>query len=154
MTQQTGSFEQGSRRRANAGAGVRPSMRGNLDVPELEPAIGFCSAAVGTKLVRLLDDDVAELAFGAAVLFLLRKPARSSATVTDDTRRFERHWTPVHVDFVVDDIDAAVARALAAGATRESERIDWRGSKCVTFSDPFGHGFCLIELTGNGYQGA
>ena|SRR5688572_9152314 len=124
----------------------------NIDVPELEPAIGFYSAAVGTRLVRVLDDDVAELAFGAAVLYLLRKPPGSSATVADDTRRFDRHWTPVHVDFVVDAIDAAVARALAAGATRESERIDWRGSKCVTFADPFGHGFCLIELTGSGYQ--
>ena len=65
---------------------------------------------------------------------------------------FGRHWTPVHVDFVVDDIDQAVVRATAAGAKRESELIDWRGSKCVTFSDPFGHGFCLIEFAGDGYE--
>ena len=58
----------------------------------------------------------------------------------------------MHVDFVVDDIDQAVARASAAGAKRESERIDWRGSKCVTFSDPFGHGFCLIEFAGDTYE--
>ena len=57
----------------------------------------------------------------------------------------------MHVDFVVDDIDRAVARASAAGAKRESECIDWRGSKWVTFSDPFGHGFCLIEFAG-GYD--
>jgi hypothetical protein len=53
---------------------------------------------------------------------------------------------------VVDDIDSAVARALQAGAAREGERIDWRGSKCVTFADPFGHGFCLIEFSGQGYD--
>jgi predicted enzyme related to lactoylglutathione lyase len=144
-----------SKRKHVAGAGRRrrrPSILVNLDVPDLGPAIEFYAAAVGTKLGRLLDDDVAELTFGAAILYLLRKPPNSSATVTAATRRFDRHWTPVHVDFVVDDIDAAVARALAAGATRESDCIAWRGSKCVTFSDPYGHGFCLIELTGSGYE--
>jgi predicted enzyme related to lactoylglutathione lyase len=124
----------------------------NIDVPDLEPAIEFYAAAVGTKLERRLDDDVAELSYGAAALYLLRKPTGSAATLTNANRHFDRHWTPVHVDFVVDDIDAAVARALDAGATRESQTIAWRGSKCVTFSDPFGHGFCLIELTGKGYR--
>ena len=85
-------------------------------------------------------------------MYLLRKPAGSLATPRSDARGFDRHWTPVHVDFVVDDIDAAVARALGAGAKRESERIDWRGSKCVSFSDPFGHGFCSIEFAGDGYE--
>ena len=74
------------------------------------------------------------------------------APAPNNARSFGRHWTPVHVDFVVDDIDYAVARASAAGAKRESERIDWRGSKCVTFSDPFGHGFCLIEFAGGSYR--
>jgi predicted enzyme related to lactoylglutathione lyase len=133
-------------------AGPRPELLVNIDVPELEPAIEFYAAAVGTTLERLLDDDVAELRYGATLLYLLRKPPSLPATVANQQRRFDRHWTPVHVDFVVADIDAAVTRALAAGAIRESERIEWRGSKCVTFSDPFGHGFCLIELAGNGYE--
>jgi uncharacterized glyoxalase superfamily protein PhnB len=124
----------------------------NIDVPELQPAIDFYRAAVGAQLVRLLDDDVAELTYGASVLYLLCKPDGSRATPAGAAREFDRHWTPVHVDFVVDNIDAAVHRALAAGATRESERIDWRGSTCVTFSDPFGHGFCLIEFTGESYE--
>jgi predicted enzyme related to lactoylglutathione lyase len=132
--------------------GARPSILVNVDVPDLGPAIAFYESAVGAKLVRLLDDDVAELAYGTAMLYLLRKPAGSAATAENSARDFGRHWTPVHVDFVVDDIDSAVARALAAGAKPESERIDWRGSKCVTFSDPFGHGFCVIELAGTGYE--
>ena len=125
----------------------------NIDVPELQPAIDFYEAAVGVQLERVLDDDVAELTYGSSVLYLLRKADGSGATPRDrDVRRFGRHWTPVHVDFVVDDIDQAVARATAAGAKRESELIDWRGSKCVTFSDPFGHGFCLIEFAGDAYE--
>jgi len=124
----------------------------NIDVPELAPAVEFYEAAIGAKLARLLDDDVAELEYGASLLYLLRKPAGSQATPDGGARQEGRHWTPVHVDFVVADVDAAVERALAAGAKRESDRIDWRGSKCVTFSDPFGHGFCLIELSGDRYE--
>jgi predicted enzyme related to lactoylglutathione lyase len=91
--------------------------------------------------------------YGSSVIYLLRKAAASPPTPgRAHARDFARHWTPVHVDFVVADIDQAVARAGAAGATRESECIEWRGSKCVTFSDPFGHGFCLIEFAGDGYE--
>lgn len=124
----------------------------NIDVPELAPAIEFYARAVGAEVQRLLDDDVAELAYGSSLLYLLRKPTSSAATPSGSVRELGRHWTPVHIDFVVDDIDAAIARALQAGAVRESERIDWRGSKCVTFADPFGHGFCLIEFSGDGYE--
>src|SRR5258708_22626997 len=30
-------------------------------------------------------------------------------------RNYGRHWTPVHLDFVVEDLDAAVQRAHAQG---------------------------------------
>lgn len=125
----------------------------NVDVPELQPAIDFYAAAVGARFNRFLDDDVAELTYGSSVMYLLRKADASGATpVREQVRSFTRHWTPVHVDFVVADIDEAVARATAAGAKRESDRIEWRGSRCVTFSDPFGHGFCLIEFSAAGYE--
>ena len=125
----------------------------NIDVPELQPAIDFYEAAVGVQFSRFLDDDVAELAYGPSAIYLLRKPAASQPTPgAAQGRDFARHWTPVHVDFVVADLDQAMARALAAGAIQESECIAWRGSKCVTFADPFGHGFCLLELAGERYE--
>ncbi|MCY1449242.1 Glyoxalase-like domain protein [compost metagenome] len=68
-------------------------------------------------------------------------------------RDYSRHWTPVHLDFVVDDLAAATQRALNAGARQESGCVDWRGSKCISFADPFGHGFCLIEFAGATYSG-
>ncbi|MDN3517558.1 VOC family protein [Aquisalimonas lutea] len=125
----------------------------NIDVPELAPAIAFYCAALGLKHNRTLDDDVAELTGASVVIYLLQNaPGSRAAATAPDARRYVRHWTPVHVDFVVDDIAAAANRALEAGASRESECIEWRGSKCVTFSDPFGHGFCLIEFAGESYR--
>lgn len=55
------------------------------------------------------------------------------------------------MDFVVDNMPQAIERALGAGAIRESECIEWKGSRSVTFSDPFGHGFCLIQFTKDTY---
>lgn len=127
----------------------------NIDVPDLEMAVAFYQAAIGLTLSRVIDGDVAELIGASCVLYLLRKPAGSAASDgAIDTRRYTRHWTPVHVDFVVENIEEAATRACLAGAKQESECVDWMGSKCISFSDPFGHGFCLIEFVGQTYSAA
>lgn len=125
----------------------------NIDVPDLAPAIAFYSAALGLTLRRTLDADVAELSGADATLFLLRTPAGSRPVGSlPCTRDYSRHWTPVHLDFVVEDVAQAAQRALAAGAKQESGCVEWRGSKCITFSDPFGHGFCVIEFRAASYE--
>lgn len=124
----------------------------NIDVPELHAGIDFYCTALPLTLGRILDEDVAELVGAASVLYLLEKQ-ENSMTAPDlaHGREYRRHWTPVHLDFVVDDLDMAAKRAILAGAVQESECVEWRGSRCISFADPFGHGFCLIELTGGGY---
>lgn len=125
----------------------------NIDVPELAPAIDFYRAALGLTLSRTIEEDVAELTGGSSVIYLLRNPAGSHpVSALPVERHYARHWTPVHLDFVVADLAAAARQALNAGARQESECVDWRGSKCITFSDPFGHGFCLIEFAGETYS--
>lgn len=124
----------------------------NIDVPDLAPAIDFYCAALGLKLNRIIEDDVAELAGASSVIYLLQNSVGSHPVSTLSlVRDYSRHWTPVHMDFVVDDVTEAAKRAMDAGATPESECIEWHGSKCITFSDPFGHGFCLIEFVGATY---
>lgn len=119
----------------------------NIDVPDITQAAAFYQQALGLVLVRQLDDDVAELAGGPCPIFLLQKNADSTvSSQARATRDYARHWTPVHLDFVVEDLVEATQRAESAGAMRESDCIAWRGSECVTFSDPFGHGFCLIHF--------
>jgi predicted enzyme related to lactoylglutathione lyase len=123
----------------------------NIDVPELAPAIAFYTAALGLTHSRTLDDDVAELTGAAATLYLLQKdPGTPAVKAPPIDRDYHRHWTPVHFDLVVPDVDAAAARALAAGARRETDRIHWRGSRCISFGDPFGHGFCFIQFERGG----
>ena len=125
----------------------------NIDVPELAPAIEFYQSALGLRLTRMLDEDVAELGGATAMLYLLKKPPLSNAVEGKDIERlYTRHWTPVHIDFVVDNVEQAAQRALQAGARREGGCAEWRGSKCITFADPFGNGFCLIEFAGDTYR--
>lgn len=119
----------------------------NIDVPELARGIAFYTAALGLQLSRTLDDDVAELTGASCVLYLLENRAGSRPVATLPLARdYARHWTPVHLDFVVDDLDEAAGRALRAGAIQQGECVQWRGSKCITFADPFGNGFCLIAF--------
>jgi predicted enzyme related to lactoylglutathione lyase len=84
-------------------------------------------------------------------LYLLEKP-EGSIGAGNDQRRYSRHWTPVHVDIVVDDIEPALARALAAGAKVESPIRVHVWGKIAILSDPFGNGFCLLQFLGRGYD--
>lgn len=109
----------------------------NIDVPELAPAVAFYTAALGLAHSRTLDDDIAELTGASATLYLLQKdPGTRAVRQPAIGRDYHRHWTPVHFDLVVPDVDAAATRALAAGAQQETGHVDWRGSRCISFSDP------------------
>lgn len=125
----------------------------NVDVPALAPAIAFYRDALGLRLDRIIDEDVAELAGAASTIYLLARPAGSPPSeFATDERQYARHWTPVHIDFVVDNVAEAATRAVRAGAVQEGASVDWHGSRCISFSDPFGHGFCLIEFAGETYS--
>jgi predicted enzyme related to lactoylglutathione lyase len=125
----------------------------NVDVPDLAAAIAFYTRALPLRLNRVLDDDVAELVGASCVIYLLQNAEGSQPVSTLSLLRdYARHWTPVHMDFVVDDVEQAAQRAVDAGARRESECVEWRGSRCITLSDPFGHGFCVIQFTDGTYR--
>jgi uncharacterized glyoxalase superfamily protein PhnB len=123
----------------------------NIDVPEIAPAVEFYTRALGLTNTRTLDGDTAELTGASSVIYLLlREPGSKATRSPPSDRAYARHWTPVHFDLVVPDVDVAAARAIAAGAKQETGHLDWRGSRCLSFSDPFGHGFCFIQFEENG----
>src|SRR3954471_10569161 len=93
----------------------------NIDVANLESAIEFYQSAVDLRLGRrLFDGTVAEMLGASSPIYLLAKAPGSSPCIhASPVREYQRHWTPVHLDFVVDDIEAAIAKALRAGAELE-----------------------------------
>ena len=126
----------------------------NVDVDDLERAIEFYRAAFGLHLGRrLFDGSVAEMRGASSMIYLLAKPAGSpTSRQASSVRDYHRHWTPVHLDFEVEDIDTAVKRAVAAGARLEDETRSFSWGQLATLSDPFGHGFCLLRFSDRGYD--
>ena len=130
-----------------------PGLLLNIDVPDVEAGIAFYTAALGLKAGRRFDADFVELTGADAPIYLLGKDAGTSiGPAGGDVRRYERHWSPIHPDFVVDDMDEAIARAVAAGAVQEGETRDATYGRLAMFADPFGHGFCLIQFNKRGYD--
>jgi len=58
----------------------------------------------------------------------------------------------VHFDVAVGDVEAAVRAAQEAGATLEGDIQEYPWGRMGTMSDPFGHGFCFVQLLGSGYD--
>jgi uncharacterized glyoxalase superfamily protein PhnB len=52
----------------------------------------------------------------------------------------------------VDDLEAAVRLAETAGARREGEISEHAWGRMALLADPFGHGVCLLQFTGRGYD--
>ena len=125
----------------------------NIDVPDIEAGIAFYTQALGLSVGRRFDSDFVELVGSDAPIYLLRKaPGTSIGPAGGDSRRYERHWTPVHPDFAVEDMEQAIERVVAAGAVQEGETCDAPYGRLAMFADPFGHGFCLIEFNKEGYD--
>ena len=125
----------------------------NIDVPSLEAGIAFYTKAFGLRVARRFDAGFVELLADQVAVYLMEKKAGTSIGPTGEGRRcYDRHWTPIHPDIVVDDLDAAVRRVLAAGAVIEENIRDAPYGRLAMFSDPFGHGFCLIEFNDEGYD--
>lgn len=130
-----------------------PGLLINIDVPDIPAAEAFYTAALGLSVGRRFDEDFIELLGAPAPIYLLRNDAGTPiGPAGGDKRRYERHWSPIHPDFVVEDLDAATQRALAAGAILESEACEAAYGRIAMFADPFGHGFCLIEFNEEGYD--
>jgi predicted enzyme related to lactoylglutathione lyase len=130
-----------------------PELRVCIDVDDLERGIAFYTQALELKVGRRFGTTGAELLGASAPIDILAKPAGSPASPgLPPVRDYRRHWTPVHLDFVVTNISAAVERAQALGATVEQGIKDQAWGRIALLADPFGHGFCLLEFKGRGYD--
>jgi predicted enzyme related to lactoylglutathione lyase len=117
----------------------------SIDVPKLDEGLRFYRDALGLAEVARPIPTYVVLKCGGSQIGLMEKSAGTKpAKGAVDVRRYERHWTPVHIDFHVDDFDGFLAKALNAGAQCE-QKFEIEGRPPIAFcSDPFGNGFCII----------
>ena len=139
--------------RLDSGVGLMTELLVNVDVPDLPAAERFYCSAFLLKPGRRFGGDAVELIGASSKMYLLAKSAGTEgAAMTGSKRSYDRHWTPVHFDFVVDDLEKAVARSVAAGAAQEQSIRQTSWGSIAVMSDPFGHGYCLIKFSAPGYD--
>lgn len=118
-----------------------------IDVDNLDRAIEFYCGGLGLTLVER-HPNCTRMELNGQIFWLCPFPAGPHRRINRD---FARHWTPIHLDFIVDDLDQAVARALAAGGRLEGEirrnQPDPIGCRAdiANLSDPAGNGVDLIQ---------
>ncbi len=102
------------------------SVLANIDVDSLLRATDFYCRALGLRVGRRFGSSAVELLGGSTAIYLLEKPSGTPASAESPVLRdYTRHWTPVHLDFVVPEIQSAVVQARNAGARVRASRVKY-----------------------------
>jgi len=117
----------------------------SIDVPNLEAGLrfygeifGFTERARPFPTMAILDGN------NVSVCMHEKAAGSRSSSGGEEARRYERHWTPVHLDFHVLDFDAVLEKVRARGGSIENEFRSHGPMPTAFCSDPFGNGFCVI----------
>jgi predicted enzyme related to lactoylglutathione lyase len=130
-----------------------PSLLVNIDVENLDRAVAFYCHSFALTVGRRFGTAAVELLGAGTPIFLLEKGAdKPPFAGAEGGRSYRRHWTPVHLDLVTDDLDDALARALTAGASQEGPVQEHAWGRMALVADPFGNGFCILQFQGGGYD--
>jgi predicted enzyme related to lactoylglutathione lyase len=123
----------------------RSTVNVSIDVPNLDQGLRFYGEVFGWRETARPFPGMAVLDANNVTVCILEKAAGTRSSPTSaGTRHYERHWTPVHLDFHVHDFDATLERVKAEGGVVEKEFRN-EGPKPAGFCcDPFGNGFCVI----------
>ncbi len=120
-----------------------------IDVTDADRGIEFYCGGLGLTLKRRLRSTWIELAGANLPIFLLaNRPLLADLGSRTVTRSFERHWTPVYLDFIVTDLDEAVSRLIGLGGSLDREIGVREYGRIACMADPFGNGFDLIAFLG------
>ncbi len=117
----------------------------SIDVPDLALATEFYCQALGCVKLRDQPPDMVVLESENTIVYLLKRTA-GTKPLKDAlvTRSFDRHWSPVHLDFLIGNVKGTVARIVESGGSCEGgEKGDW--GEIAYCAVPFGNGFCVIR---------
>jgi predicted enzyme related to lactoylglutathione lyase len=124
-----------------------------IEVRELEQGIDFYCRRLGLGLKRRLSRAWVELSGANLPIFLLANgPSVANLGRVTAPRIFERHWTPVHLDFIVTDLDRVVAQLTKLSGSLDRDIQVCEYGRIANMADPFGNRFDLIEFCGSGYD--
>ncbi|VAW81947.1 putative lyase [hydrothermal vent metagenome] len=117
----------------------------SIDVLDLKKAVDFYVEALGCKKVREQGADMVVLSVDNSDIYLQQKESGTQPLESSDVvRDYRRHWTPVHLDFLCENVDELVLAILKWGGFHEGgAKGDW--GSIAYCADPFGNGFCVIK---------
>ena len=122
-----------------------PPMSPYLTVKDATKAIQFYQAAFGaTELYRLTDASTGGIGHAEISINSCHFMLSDENPAWGNKSPLTLGGTPVKLCLMVENTDAAVERASAAGATVEMPPADmFYGFRCAAISDPFGHKWML-----------
>ncbi|MCK5726045.1 MAG: hypothetical protein KAH22_04355 [Thiotrichaceae bacterium] len=117
----------------------------SIDVSDLKKAEIFYVRALGCKKVRDQGSNMVVLSVENCDIYLQEKEAGTKPLVSSTVvRDYKRHWTPIHLDFLCENVDELVLKIVKLGGSHEGgESGDW--GSIAHCADPFGNGFCIIN---------
>jgi catechol 2,3-dioxygenase-like lactoylglutathione lyase family enzyme len=125
---------------------MTPSVNVRYMVNDVEAAVAFYTDTFGFELLSDAAPAFADVALGDLRL-LLSGPASSAGRPMPDGRQPEPGgWNRIH--FIVDDLDAEVARLTAAGVTFRNEIVRGPGGSQILIEDPSGNPIELFQPAG------
>ena len=113
-----------------------------IDVDDVDRAVKFYGRGLGLEIPQH-EKEWAKAVLGGQVFWIMEVAAGPSGAIS---RSYQRHWTPIHLDFHVGDIDLAVKRAIEAGGKLDREiQRNPEGGAMANLSDPSGNGIDLVQ---------
>lgn len=106
-----------------------------IDVDDVDRAVEFYGRGLGLEIPQH-EKEWAKAVLGEQVFWIMKiDPGPSGAILRD----YKRHWTPIHLDFHVDDLDAArQTRAGRGWKTRSRHPAQARRRRDGEFIRPLG----------------
>ncbi len=112
-------------------------------VDDVEDAIAFYTTQFGFEIGHDASPAFAEVLRGRLRLLLAGPGSSAGRAMPDGRRPGPGGWNRIH--FVVDDIEAEVARLRSAGVTFRNEIISGPGGRQVLVDDPSGNPIELFQ---------
>jgi catechol 2,3-dioxygenase-like lactoylglutathione lyase family enzyme len=109
-------------------------------VNDVEAAVAFYTKILGFEVLNQFPP-FAEIARGKLRLLLSGPDSSAGRPMADGAKPGPGGWNRIH--FLVDDIEAEVARLRAAGAAFRNDIVSGPGGKQVLLKDPSGN---FVEL--------